>query len=367
MRTFAVLALLILLNACALPAAYSVATLAIDGISYATSGKGLSDHAISAVANEDCAMWRALQARPICRDADVPETMVAAAPGVAAAPAAEESEVLAMVLGAAPAAGGPVAPETATTETPTEMAAATAMPGEFEATAAAFAAIAAAGGSMVAATPEPDGSEAPAAVIAVAPPAGGLMAPETAMAEAPGEPEVTVEVLAAVPAAGGPVAPETATTETPAETPAATASPAIRPTAMAATKPEPLAAMTGTPATTAAKPIQLAALAVPLPSMEAKPKFGRFVVLASYLKEAHARAAMKRGQAFAPRMARVRVRGKLYYRVVSGPYARDAIGAMRRTMIGGGFPDAWAATLCQTTLRLAPCPAAPLPLNLTAN
>ncbi len=53
MRPIAVLALLILLNACALPAAFTIATLAVDGISYATSGKSVSDHAISAVANED--------------------------------------------------------------------------------------------------------------------------------------------------------------------------------------------------------------------------------------------------------------------------------------------------------------------------
>jgi hypothetical protein len=122
----AVLALPILLNACALPASFSIASLAIDGISYATSGKSVSDHAISAVANEDCAMWRALQARPICRDRDVPETMVAAAP---------ESEVPAAVLAAAPAAGGSTAPEIAITETHDE----------FEVTAAAFAAAPAAG------------------------------------------------------------------------------------------------------------------------------------------------------------------------------------------------------------------------------
>jgi hypothetical protein len=66
-------------------------------------------------------------------------------------------------------------------------------------------------------------------------------------------------------------------------------------------------------------------------------------------------------------MARVRVRGKLYYRVVSGPYARSSIVTMRRTLIGEGFPDAWAATLCQDTLRLAPCRAAPPPLNVSAN
>ena len=110
----AVLALPILLNARALPASFSIASLAIDGISYATSGKSVSDHAISAVANEDCAMWRALQARPICRDRDVPATMVAAAP----------------------AAGGSTAPEIAITETHDE----------FEVTAAAFAAAPAAAG-----------------------------------------------------------------------------------------------------------------------------------------------------------------------------------------------------------------------------
>ena len=122
----AVLALPILLNACALPASFSIASLAIDGISYATSGKSVSDHALSAVANEDCAIWRALQARPICRDRDVPETMVAA----------PESEVPAAVLAAAPAAGGSTAPAIAITETHDE----------FEVTAAAFAAPPAAGG-----------------------------------------------------------------------------------------------------------------------------------------------------------------------------------------------------------------------------
>ena len=80
MRTLAVLALPILLNACALPPALSIASLAIEGISYATSGKSVSDHVLSAVANEDCAMWRVLQERPICRNRDVPEIMVAAAP-----------------------------------------------------------------------------------------------------------------------------------------------------------------------------------------------------------------------------------------------------------------------------------------------
>ena len=336
----AVLALPILLGACALPASFTIASLAVNGFSYATSGKGLGDHAISAVADEDCAVWRVLLNRPICRAVDMPEAVVAAAAGVAAAPAPGGSEVLAVVLAVAPGAGGPTTPETVTTE-PHD---------EFEVTAAAFAALSAADESIQAAAPAPDGSE-------------------------------VMVALAVAPAVGGPMAPETATTETPA----APASSAKRPTAMAATQPEPLAATTETPARlpksvggqattaapadrgTAAKPVQLAILAVPLPKLEAKPKRGRFVVLGSYFKEAHARAAMKLGQAFAPRMARVRVRGRLYYRVVSGPYARSSIATMRRTLIGEGFPDAWAATLCQDTLRLTPCGTAPAPLDVSTN
>ena len=142
---------------------------------------------------------------------------------------------------------------------------------------------------------------------------------------------------------------------------------------MAATKPAPLAATIETPATigtpattaapadrgTAAEPVQLAALAARLPKLAAKPKPGGFVVLGSYLLEAYARDAMKRGHEFRPRMVRVRVRGKLFHRVVSGPYARSSIATIRRALIGEGFSDAWTATLCQSTLRLAPCPTAP--------
>ncbi len=101
--------------------------------------------------------------------------------------------------------------------------------------------------------------------------------------------------------------------------------------------------------------------------MEAKPKPGRFIVLGSYLNEANARDAMKRGHEFQPRMVRVRVHGRRFHRVVSGPYARSSIATMRRTLIGKGFPDAWTTILCQSTLRLAPCPTARGPLNVPTN
>ncbi len=66
-------------------------------------------------------------------------------------------------------------------------------------------------------------------------------------------------------------------------------------------------------------------------------------------------------------MVRVRVHGRLFHRVVSGPYARSSIATMRRTLIGEGFPDAWTATLCQDTLSLAPCRTARGSLNVFAN
>ncbi len=115
---------------------------------------------------------------------------------------------------------------------------------------------------------------------------------------------------------------------------------------------------------TAAEPVQPAILAAPLPEMEAKPKLGHFFVLGSYLLEARARVVMKHGRDFAPRIVRVRIHGKLFHRVVSGPYARSSIATMRRTLIAEGFPDAWIARLCQNNLHRAPCPTTLAPLNI---
>jgi SPOR domain len=53
------LALAALLPAgCALPPAVTLASLAADGVSYATTGKSVSDHGISAATGNDCALMR---------------------------------------------------------------------------------------------------------------------------------------------------------------------------------------------------------------------------------------------------------------------------------------------------------------------
>ena len=62
MRITAVLALSVSLSGCfVLPPAVQFASLALDGISYMSTGKSVSDHAISAFASKDCALHRALK------------------------------------------------------------------------------------------------------------------------------------------------------------------------------------------------------------------------------------------------------------------------------------------------------------------
>lgn len=51
---------------CSLPPALGLASLAADGVSYAATGKSTSDHALSAITSEDCAMLRAVEEKPIC-------------------------------------------------------------------------------------------------------------------------------------------------------------------------------------------------------------------------------------------------------------------------------------------------------------
>jgi len=58
----------------ALPPAVQAASFALDGLSFATTGKTVTDHALSAVAEQDCAMSRALNGEAICtKDAQLAE------------------------------------------------------------------------------------------------------------------------------------------------------------------------------------------------------------------------------------------------------------------------------------------------------
>lgn len=89
-----------------------MASLAISGASMATTGKSISDHAISAIAQRDCAVWRIIQGSPICR---APEPAAGTAAAISLAAASRTSPAgywrggppPAALSGIAPAAGQP--------------------------------------------------------------------------------------------------------------------------------------------------------------------------------------------------------------------------------------------------------------------
>lgn len=69
MRILPALAIATTLTGCAVPPAISIAGLIADGVSYASTGRSMTDHAISTVAEEDCKLFRAVDGEPICREA----------------------------------------------------------------------------------------------------------------------------------------------------------------------------------------------------------------------------------------------------------------------------------------------------------
>lgn len=62
-----VVALGLMVSGCFL-SAYQIATWTATGVSYAFSGKGVGDHALSLAMNQDCATLRVLQGKEICVD-----------------------------------------------------------------------------------------------------------------------------------------------------------------------------------------------------------------------------------------------------------------------------------------------------------
>ena len=59
------------LGGCIMPPVVSYASLAMDGISYVATGKSVSDHALSAATDQDCAVWRVVSEQEIeavCQD-----------------------------------------------------------------------------------------------------------------------------------------------------------------------------------------------------------------------------------------------------------------------------------------------------------
>ncbi len=69
MRWLSLAVLTILLSGCALPPVFTAASLMADAISYASTGKSVTDHGISMVLQKDCALLRAFDG-DICIEPD---------------------------------------------------------------------------------------------------------------------------------------------------------------------------------------------------------------------------------------------------------------------------------------------------------
>ncbi|MDH3335767.1 MAG: hypothetical protein OEL50_03895 [Rhodospirillaceae bacterium] len=85
LRVSSAFGLVVALSGClALPPAIQIASLALDGFSYMSTGKSVSDHAISAFANKDCAVHRALKdVNGICIENATPDIDITVASGEA--------------------------------------------------------------------------------------------------------------------------------------------------------------------------------------------------------------------------------------------------------------------------------------------
>ena len=56
----------VFLTGCVAPPALTAASLAVDVVSYVVTGKSPTDHAVSAMVHEDCALLRPVKGEPLC-------------------------------------------------------------------------------------------------------------------------------------------------------------------------------------------------------------------------------------------------------------------------------------------------------------
>lgn len=67
----------LMLGGCALPVPLQIASWALDGFSLLATQKSITDHGLSIVAQQDCALWRGVTEGQVCRETDPMAIMVA--------------------------------------------------------------------------------------------------------------------------------------------------------------------------------------------------------------------------------------------------------------------------------------------------
>lgn len=89
-RLAAIVIAAVVLTGCAMPLPITVASWAVDGLSLIATDKTLTDHGLSALAGQDCSLWRGFTEGDVCRDARDNVLVAAFDGGLALAPAPVE-------------------------------------------------------------------------------------------------------------------------------------------------------------------------------------------------------------------------------------------------------------------------------------
>ena len=165
--------------ACGLPPAVTIASFAIDAISLAVTEKTVADHALSQIAQKDCALWRGFTGDELCIDEDS-TFAVAAADGQPTAGGADSADLVSFTTASGPTEDElmnlamldaesdllePAEPQSADFTTASAPAEETAPPSGFAPAATAVAAGDTAGAPATADRPAPSREWVPAAMV----------------------------------------------------------------------------------------------------------------------------------------------------------------------------------------------------------
>ena len=313
--------LLVLLGAlfvsgCAIPVPIQVASWALDGISYLATQKSVTDHGISFVAQQDCALWRTVQGKDICDSYDAAGTVAVAALDPVSSPS--ESAIIAQ---------GTEIPENITAST--EIIAFDTASGDVQTPVAI--------------------NESDAAL------------PSARIVEVDQAPIVKTErsVPKALPI-GDAVAIEMEPVAVKASLEPVVA--AVKPVAVSVDEPSPLIVVEPGPA----NPVQIAALmpeqsensaaSVPSPNGDRVLIPGQriwsdavdaniYYVIGSFQNRANAKRLVKRHMDLGPSVMATRVKGVEMYRVAVGPFTRVEQRSVRRTIRKTGIRKSWAISI----------------------
>jgi hypothetical protein len=290
-----ILVLPLALGACSVPPAMQIASWIANGFSYLTTNKSVSDHGISLVSGQDCALHRGLTGDEVCHEVDEDSASMVAALDTVNDASYNSWEPVVEIADATEHEVGNVA-----RSTDADLAA---EPMEVRSVSPA---------PMPSLAPHP--GDEPIAVLASLDLAAGTREPIAAAPRSTGEKPLVVESY--VDAAGGRVA---------SVTPhgARNSSPVVRD-------------LEKRQAVTAVKDTDTHRAA-------ARPnRGGVYYSLASFAVLANAEKLISRNSGLSPSLMTTRIGGKYFYRVVVGPISGSQGKELRQEIASAGFRDAWA-------------------------